>query len=72
MIPIVGLVVGQHTRTVYMRIDADRDEELDNPHWLKINTEDGEPVRMLKLLRNEYEDALNIPLGLQALIAARW
>lgn len=50
----IGLIVGVRTNTVYSVVNLEDDAELDNPCHLQLKNIKNEPVKMIKVRRENY------------------
>ena len=67
----LGVVIKQSSGQIMEVIDADDENDIANPQWLLIHTDDEEPLKMLWILRDDWMSALGEPYGLEALVAAK-
>lgn len=66
----IGVIIGSESHEMLATIVPDNEAQLDNPRWLLMHKSDNEPIRMVKML---YEDFANYmdEQDRKALIAAK-
>jgi len=60
MSEFIGVIISANTRSVVAVINPGNDSELDNPRLLLIQSENGEPMMMIKVPRGDYMGALTM------------
>lgn len=56
----IGILIGVESRSIYAVINPDDDSELDSPRWWLIQNELKEPVRLIRIGREDYMAALSM------------
>jgi hypothetical protein len=56
----IGVLIGVESKRIYAVINPDDDTELDSPRWWLIQNELKEPVRLIRIGREDYMAALSM------------
>lgn len=63
----IGLIVGSLSGTVYSIVNPYADSELDNPRFLLLTNQDGEPMHMERVPRRDFDQTVMTPESVQRL-----